>query len=76
LESLFGKKDEMRGHMLEVELNTSDPKVFDNIHDLFNKFKYLKLSLEYCGILTMLAKLGPQYVVYVSSFHYGRYLLG
>jgi hypothetical protein len=40
----------MRGHMLEVELNTSYPKFFDNIHDLFNKFKYLILSLAYCGI--------------------------
>jgi hypothetical protein len=33
LESLFGKQDEMRGHMLEVELNTLDPKCFDNIQD-------------------------------------------
>jgi hypothetical protein len=86
LESLFGKKDEMRGHMLEVELNTLDPKSFDNIHDFFTKFKYLILSLESCGIdkskqvdqliLTILAKLGPKYVVYVSTFHSGRYLLG
>jgi hypothetical protein len=40
----------MRGHMLEVELNTLDPKSFDNIHDLFTKFKYLILNLESCGI--------------------------
>jgi hypothetical protein len=33
LEGLFGKQDEMRGHMLEVELNTLDPKSFDNIQD-------------------------------------------
>jgi hypothetical protein len=33
LESLFGKKDEMRGHILEVELNTLDPKSIDNIQD-------------------------------------------
>jgi hypothetical protein len=86
LESLFGKQDEMRGHMLEVELNTLDPKSFDNIHDLFTKFKYLILILETCGIdkskqvdqliLTILAKLGPKYVVYVSTFHSGRYLMG
>ena len=50
LESLFGKKDEMSGHMLEVELTTLDPKSFDNIHDLFTKFKYFILSLAYCGI--------------------------
>jgi hypothetical protein len=50
LESLFGKQDEMRGHMLEVELNTLDPKSFDNKQDIFTKFKYLILSLAYCGI--------------------------
>jgi hypothetical protein len=27
-------------------------------------------------ILTILAKLGPKYVFYVSTFHYDRYLLG
>jgi hypothetical protein len=86
LESLFGKWDQMRGHMLEVELNTLDPKSFDNIQDFFTKFKYLIWSLEYSGIdkskqvdqliLTILAKLGPKYVVYVSTFHSGRYLIG
>jgi hypothetical protein len=86
LEGLFGKQDEMRGHMLEVELNTLDPKSFDNIHVLFTKFKYLILNLGECGIdkstqekqliLTILAKLGPEYAVYVSNFHSGRCLLG
>ena len=76
----------MRGHMLEVELNTLDPKSFDNIQDCFTKFKYLLLSLGECGIdkstqekkliLTILAKLRLEYVVYVSNFHYGRCLLG
>jgi hypothetical protein len=83
---MFGKQDEMRGHMLEVELNTLDHKSFYNIHDLFIKFKSLILSLASCGIdkstqvhqiiLTILAKLGPKYAVYVSTFHSGRYLLG
>jgi hypothetical protein len=86
LEGLFGKEDEMRGHMLEVELNTLDPKLFDNIQDFFTKFKYFLLSLGECGInkstqekqliLTILAKLGPKYVLYVSNFHYGRCLFG
>jgi hypothetical protein len=86
LEGLFGKKDEMQGHMLEVELNTLDPKSFDNIHDFFTKFKYLILSLGECGIenytkekqlvLTIFAKLGPKYIVYVSNFHSGKCLLG
>jgi hypothetical protein len=86
LEELFGKQDEMQGHMLEVELNTLDPKSFDNIQDLFTKFKSLLLSLGECGIekstqekqliLKFLAKLGPEYIVYVSNFHFGRCLLG
>jgi hypothetical protein len=84
LEGLFGKQDEMRGHMLEVELNTLDPKSFDNIQDFFNKFKSLISSLGECGIdnstqekqliLTILDKLGPEYTVYVSNFHSGRCL--
>jgi hypothetical protein len=71
--------------MLEVELNTLDPKSFDNIQDFFTKFKYFILSLASCGIdkstqvdqliLTILAKLGPEYVVYASTFHSNRYLL-
>jgi hypothetical protein len=86
LEGLLGKQDEMRGHMLEVELNTLEPKSFDDIHDLFTKFKYLILILGECGIekstqekqliLTILAKLGLEYVVYVSNFHSGRCILG
>jgi hypothetical protein len=35
----------MRGHMLEVELNTLDPKSFNNINDFFTNFKYLILRL-------------------------------
>jgi hypothetical protein len=72
--------------MLEVELNTLDPKSFDNIQDFFTKFKSLLLNLGECGIdkstqekqliLTILAKLGPEYTVYVSNFHSGRCLFG
>jgi hypothetical protein len=86
LEGLIRKQDEMRGHMLEVELNTLDPKSFDNIQDSFTKFKSLILSLGECGIdksiqekqliLTILDKLGPEYVVYVSNFHSKRCLFG
>jgi hypothetical protein len=76
----------MRGHMLEVELNPLDPKSFDNIQDFFTKFKSLIFSLGECGIdkytqykkliLTILAKLGLEYDVYVSNFHSGRCLFG
>ena len=72
--------------MLEVELNTLDPKSFDNIQYFFTKFKSFLLSLGECGIdkstqekqriLTILAKLGPEYDVYVSDFHYGKCLFG
>jgi hypothetical protein len=72
--------------MIEVELNTLDPKSFDNIEDFFTKFKYFLLSLGECGIykftqekqhiLTILANLGPEYAVYVSNFHSGRCLFG
>jgi hypothetical protein len=86
LEGLFGKQDEMRGHILEVELNTLDHKSFDNIQDLFTKFKSLILILGECGIdkstqdkqliLTILDNIGPEYVVYVSNFHSGRCVFG
>jgi hypothetical protein len=41
LEGLFGKQDEMRGHMLEVEFNTLDLKSYDNI-------QYFLLNLNLC----------------------------
>jgi hypothetical protein len=31
LEGLFGKQDKMRGHMLKIELNSLDPRSFENI---------------------------------------------
>jgi hypothetical protein len=68
--------------MLEVELNNLDRKSFNNIHDFLTKFKSFVLILGKCGIdnstqekqliLTILANLGPEYVVYVSNFHSGR----
>jgi hypothetical protein len=86
LEDLFGKQDEMRGHMLEVELNSLDLRNFDNIQDFFMKFKSLLLHLKGCGIdkstqhsqliLSILEKLGPDYVVFVSSFHTNRFTSG
>ena len=50
LEGLFSKQDEMRGHMMEVELLTLDPKSFDNIPDFFTKFKDLLSQLKACGV--------------------------
>jgi hypothetical protein len=50
LEDLFGKQGEMRGHMLEIKLNSLAPRNFDNIHDLFIKFKSLILHIKGCGL--------------------------
>jgi hypothetical protein len=50
LEGIFGKQDEMRGHMMEVELLTLDPKIFDNIKDFITKFKDLLSQLKSCGV--------------------------
>jgi hypothetical protein len=70
MEGSFFKQDEMRGHMLEVELLTLDPKTFDNIQDFFTTYKDLLLQLKSCGVdkykeekqivLTILSKLGPE----------------
>jgi hypothetical protein len=46
LEDLFGKQNEMRGHMLKVEMNSLDPRNFDNIQDFFMEFKSLLLHLK------------------------------
>jgi hypothetical protein len=39
--------------MLEVELLTLDIKIFDNIQDLFTKFKDLPSQLKYCGLINI-----------------------
>jgi hypothetical protein len=86
LEGLFGKHNEMRGHMLEVELLTLDPKIFDNIQDFFTKFKDLLSQLKACGVdksaeekqmvLTILSKIGPKFYVFISTFHTARFTSG
>jgi hypothetical protein len=73
------KKYEKRGHMLEVELLTLDPKSFDNIQYFFAKFKDLLSQLKACGVdkskvekqmvLTILSKLGPEFSILISTFH-------
>jgi hypothetical protein len=79
LEGLFGKQDYMRGHMLEVNLLTLDPTSFDNIQDFFTKFKDLLSQLKACEVdkseeekkmvLTILSKLGIEFLVFLSTFH-------
>jgi hypothetical protein len=69
----------MRGHMLEVEFLTLDPKTFDDIQYFFTKYKDLLSQLKACGVdkskeekqmvLTILSKLGLEYLVFLSKFH-------
>jgi hypothetical protein len=76
----------MRGHMLEVELFTLGPKIFDNIQYFFTKFKYLLSQLKACGVdkskeekqmvLTILSKIGLEFSVFISTFHTVRFAYG
>jgi hypothetical protein len=76
----------MRGHMLEVKFLTLDPKIFDNIQDFFTKFKDLLSQLKACGVdkskeekqmvLTIISKLGPEFFVFISTFHSVRFSSG
>jgi hypothetical protein len=50
MEGLFGKQDKMRGHVLEVELLTLDPKNFDNLQFFFTKYKDLLSQLKACRV--------------------------
>jgi hypothetical protein len=79
LEGIFGKNDEMRGHMMEVDLLTLYPKIFDNIQDFITKFKDLlsllkasrvdKSKEEKQKVLTILSKLVPEFSIFISTFH-------
>ena len=80
IQTLFGKTDNMRGHQLKNELITLSPTHFETIQYFFTKFKSLVLQLKQCGIakkedqfiLSILSKLGPEYSVFVSTFHSGK----
>jgi hypothetical protein len=73
----------MRGHMMEVDLLTFYPKIFDNIQYFFTKFKDLLSQLKSCRVdksmeekkmvLTILSKLGPEFFVFISTFHTSRF---
>ena len=50
LESLFGKKDELKDHILDNELITLQPNNFKTIQQFFSKFKFLVMQCKKCGI--------------------------
>jgi hypothetical protein len=70
----------MRGHMLEVNILTLDPKSFKNIQEVFTKFKDLPSQLKACGVdkskeekhmvLTIFSNIGIKLFLFVSTFHY------
>jgi hypothetical protein len=78
LEGIFGKHYEMRVHILEVEMLTLDPKIFDNTQYFFAKFKDLLSQLKACVvdkstkekqmILIILSKIVPKLSLFVSTF--------
>ena len=77
IQNLFGKTYEMRGHQLENNMISLSPISFESLQVYFSKFKSLVLQLKQCGIdkkdeqlvLAILSKLGPNYSVFVSTFH-------
>jgi hypothetical protein len=76
----------MRGHMLEVEFLTLDPKIFDNLQDLFTKYKDLLSQLKACGVdkskeekqmvLTIISKIGLEFSMFISTFHSVKFAFG
>ena len=80
LRTIFGIQNKIRAHQLENEFFTLDPNNFTSIEYFVSKFKTLRLLLEGCTvkkedgslIYSILAKLGPTYSVFVSTFHSTR----
>ena len=80
LESLFRVQDAIRAHQLENELISFSPSSFESMEELFTKSNSLILTLKQCVIdnkedqfiLYILSKLGPEYLVFVSTFHATR----
>ena len=80
LKTIFGIQNQIRAHQLENELLTLDPNNFSSIEYFLSKFKILILLIQGCKvkkedgciIYSILAKLGPAYSVFVSTFHSTR----
>ena len=50
LEYLFGKQDVLQGNILENDLITLQPSIFETIQQFFSKYKALVLKCKQCGI--------------------------
>ena len=77
LEELLGKQDELQAYSLDNELIGLNPSNFDSLNEYFTKFNSILVHIKYFKvdkkdeqlILSILSKLGPDYSVFVSSFH-------
>ena len=75
--SLFDKQDDLSIYQLENEPISPHPVNFETLNDFFTKFKNLVFQLKLCKIekeddqliLSILSKLGADYLVFVSTFH-------
>jgi hypothetical protein len=84
LEVVFGKHNVIRAHQIENQLMTLSPNDFPCIEDYLSKFKTLRLSVQDCKIdpkddrciYVILAKLGSEYFVFVSTFYATKETLG
>ena len=80
LKFLLGKKDELRGHILENKLIALQPSSFETIQQFFTNFRSLALQCKQCGIerkdehlvLYVLNKIGSEYSIFLSTFHSER----
>ena len=77
LASLFDKQDDLRIYYLENEMISLHPSNYETLNYFFTKFKHLVFQLKLCKvqkeddqlILSILSKLGVDYLVFVSTFH-------
>ena len=77
IDTLFDKKDDLWIYYLENALISLNPSNFESMNEFFTKFKHLVLQLKQCKVekeddqlnLAILSKLGPNYSIFVSSFH-------
>jgi hypothetical protein len=77
LESVFGKHNIIRAHLLENQILTLSPNVFSCIEDYLSKFKTLRILSEECNInleeerciYIIISKLGSAYSVFLSTFY-------
>ena len=77
---MFGKQDDIQGHLLKNEIVSLHPSSFETIEKLFTKFKSRVLQCRQCrieqkdekNVLSILSKLGSNYSIFVSIFHSKR----